>query len=154
VTEPCNRILCLKNLIYLPKSFPPSFFVASPPSPGTEVELGVTLACRVGALLLEPHLQVHFALVILKMRSWELFAPGLLPTSILPTSASQIAKIYRCESPAPGFFWLFETRSGCVAQAALELVILLFQPPECWDYSCTPSHPGLVAVFMCKLRVC
>jgi hypothetical protein len=27
-----------------------------------------------------------------------------------------------------------------VAQAGLELVIILPQPPECWDYSCAPLY--------------
>jgi hypothetical protein len=29
---------------------------------------------------------------------------------------------------------LFETRPHCVAQAGLELVLLLPQPPKCWHY--------------------
>jgi hypothetical protein len=37
---------------------------------------------KAGGLLLEPHLQVHFALVILEMGSHELFAPNLrIPSS-------------------------------------------------------------------------
>jgi hypothetical protein len=30
--------------------------------------------------------------------------------------------------------------SHCVAQAGLELVILLPPPPECWDYRCVSLH--------------
>jgi hypothetical protein len=43
------------------------------------------------------------------------------------------------------FFYLFfvclffMTGSHCIAQAGLELAILLSLPPECWDYRCEPS---------------
>jgi hypothetical protein len=36
--------------------------------------------------------------------------------------------------------FFFETGSHCVAQAGLELVILLPQPLKCWDYRCELSH--------------
>jgi hypothetical protein len=29
----------------------------------------------------------------------------------------------------------------------LEFVILLPQPPECWDYRCVPPHPALSSLF-------
>ena len=35
----------------------------------------------------------------------------------------------------------FEDKVSCVAQDGLELeIILLSQPPECWDYRHAPSH--------------
>jgi hypothetical protein len=44
------------------------------------------------------------------------------------------------------FFFTFESGSHSEAQAALEIVILLPQPPECWDYGVNPlSH--LIYVF-------
>jgi hypothetical protein len=43
------------------------------------------------------------------------------------------------------FIYLFiEMWSYCVAQASLELKVLLPQPPECWDYRCVP--PCLAAL--------
>jgi hypothetical protein len=39
------------------------------------------------------------------------------------------------ESFFPFFFFFFlETASPYIAQATQELMILLAQPPECWDY--------------------
>jgi hypothetical protein len=38
------------------------------------------------------------------------------------------------------FLFCFEIRSCYVAQAGLELMILLHQPLECWDYRCVPPH--------------
>jgi hypothetical protein len=35
---------------------------------------------------------------------------------------------------------LFKTGSHYVAQADLELMILLLQPSECWDYRCEPPY--------------
>jgi hypothetical protein len=38
---------------------------------------------------------------------------------------------------------VFETRFCYVAQAVLELKILLPQLPKCWDYRRVPPHPAL-----------
>jgi hypothetical protein len=38
-------------------------------------------------------------------------------------------------------FLFFQIRSHCVAQASLKLVILLPQPPKCWEHR-HPSLPG------------
>jgi hypothetical protein len=38
----------------------------------------------------------------------------------------------------PKLFFFFETKSCYVARAGFKLVILLPQPPECWDYRQTP----------------
>jgi hypothetical protein len=35
----------------------------------------------------------------------------------------------------------FETGCHYVAQADLELMILLSQSPKCWDYRCVALHP-------------
>jgi hypothetical protein len=43
--------------------------------------------------------------------------------------------------------YCFETRSCCVAQPGFELTILLPQPPECWDYRCVATTPGLTSCF-------
>jgi hypothetical protein len=37
-----------------------------------------------------------------------------------------------------------------VVQADLELMILLPQPPKCWDYSCVPQH--ILAIFKCAVQ--
>jgi hypothetical protein len=42
---------------------------------------------------------------------------------------------------------VFETRYHYVAQAGLELTILLSSPPECWDYRCAPLHPDMLTLF-------
>jgi hypothetical protein len=52
------------------------------------------------------------------------------------------------------FDWFFFFETGCcyvsqaildlVAQAGLELVIILPLPSECWDYRCVPSNPGRI----------
>jgi hypothetical protein len=59
--------------------------------------------------------------------------------------------------PAPFFFFFFSflTWSGSVAQAVLELKILLPLPPECWDYRCTSPHPvpGLYYFLNCGIRM-
>jgi hypothetical protein len=39
------------------------------------------------------------------------------------------------------FFFFFKIGSRYVAVAGLELMILLPQPPECWDYRCVPLSP-------------
>jgi hypothetical protein len=38
------------------------------------------------------------------------------------------------------FIFLFETKSQKIAQAGLELMIFLAQPPECWDYRCASPY--------------
>lgn len=39
-----------------------------------------------------------------------------------------------------GFFcFVFKTGVTYVAQAGLELLTLLVQPPDCWDYRCVPT---------------
>jgi hypothetical protein len=43
------------------------------------------------------------------------------------------------------YSFLFEIGSFCVVQAGLELLILLLQPPEYWDYRHVP--PLLVRFF-------
>jgi hypothetical protein len=47
-------------------------------------------------------------------------------------------------------YFLLETGSHSVAQAYLEVKILLPHPPECW---CTPSHLALF-LFSLNLRLC
>lgn len=46
---------------------------------------------------------------------------------------------------------LFETRYYHVVQVGLELIILLFQPPEPWDYNSLPSLPVLSEVVVYTL---
>jgi hypothetical protein len=41
------------------------------------------------------------------------------------------------------FFFFFFFRQGMIAQADLDLTLLLPLPPECWDYKCVPPHPDL-----------
>jgi hypothetical protein len=41
---------------------------------------------------------------------------------------------------------LFEMGACHVAQTGLELLVLLLQPPEYWDYRCTPPYPALCTV--------
>lgn len=49
-----------------------------------------------------------------------------------------------------------ETRSHCLAQAGLELMILLPQSPEGWDYRSDPQQPASIVYFelicMCGTR--
>jgi hypothetical protein len=40
----------------------------------------------------------------------------------------------------------FESRSHCVAQAGLDLMILLFLPLTCWDYKHVPPCPAKLIV--------
>jgi hypothetical protein len=40
-----------------------------------------------------------------------------------------------------------ETGSYCIAQVDLKLMILLPQPPECWDYRHAPLHLGSQNIF-------
>lgn len=47
------------------------------------------------------------------------------------------------------FLKIFLTRFCSVAQAGLQLMIFLSQPPERWSYSCVPLCPGsLVLLFL------
>jgi hypothetical protein len=41
---------------------------------------------------------------------------------------------------------IFETSSHSVAQADLELTILLSQPPKRWDYRCVPPCPAMCGI--------
>jgi hypothetical protein len=45
-----------------------------------------------------------------------------------------------------------ETGSHYVAQAGLELMILLPQTPECWDYSHMPPCPVVMAFLLAESR--
>jgi hypothetical protein len=45
------------------------------------------------------------------------------------------------------FFFLSEVMSHHVAQVGFELLILLPQPPKCWDYRPLPPHPAPDYVF-------
>jgi hypothetical protein len=47
-------------------------------------------------------------------------------------------------TPTP---WFLETEFCYVAQAGLELMILLPQPPACWDYMCAPPCQALDSIF-------
>jgi hypothetical protein len=42
------------------------------------------------------------------------------------------------------FFFFFEAGSCYTVQASLKLAVVLFQPPECWDYRHMPPHPPLI----------
>jgi hypothetical protein len=62
-----------------------------------------------------------------------------------PISALQRAKDYKHEPPVSGFCSLFETGSPYIAQAGLELGVLLLQPVKYWDYRLASSiHTWLV----------
>jgi hypothetical protein len=58
--------------------------------------------------------------------------------------------ILRAQSPKEFLlytvFFYFEMRSHYMAQARLELEILLPQPPEYWDYRCVPSYPAYTVI--------
>jgi hypothetical protein len=61
---------------------------------------------------------------------------------ILLISASQVARIIGMSNwhPVWGFLFCgFETGSCCVSQVGLNLMILLPQPAECWNYRCVAS---------------
>jgi hypothetical protein len=45
------------------------------------------------------------------------------------------------------FKFCFEARSHYVAQAGLKLMILLLQPPKCWDYK-YPTMPSSIFFFL------
>jgi hypothetical protein len=58
-------------------------------------------------------------------------------------------------------FWVFFLERGgisCVTQTNLELVILLLQPPECWDYRHVPPSAAfndkkkVFITFLCCLE--
>jgi hypothetical protein len=49
-------------------------------------------------------------------------------------------------------FIYLETGSHYVAQAGLELVILLPQPPTCWDCGCPPLHPAFIGAVHKKVK--
>jgi hypothetical protein len=63
----------------------------------------------------------------------------------------------RASVVTPFFFslYIFETRSHCVAQADLELTILLSRTSECWGYRCVHHarlHCSLLlSVIPCKI---
>jgi hypothetical protein len=67
---------------------------------------------------------------------------GLLQSTILLNSSSWVARI---TSAWLAVFVFFETESHYVAQG-VELMILLPQPPEFWDYRCTPPYLALNSV--------
>lgn len=43
---------------------------------------------------------------------------------------------------------LFLRESPDAAWADLELLVFLFQPPECWDCRCSPLYPVLVELLL------
>jgi hypothetical protein len=52
--------------------------------------------------------------------------------------------------PGPVFFGFLRTGSHYVAQAGLELRILLLQPPRCWGHKCVPpcvAEQGVAFLF-------
>jgi hypothetical protein len=73
--------------------------------------------------------------------SWLCFL-CLVPDLLLPRTILE-GQHYHC-----AYFFIFGTRSYYVAQADLELVIFLLQPPKCWDYSCVPPHLACCAHFV------
>jgi hypothetical protein len=67
----------------------------------------------------------------------------LIINGLIVTGASQarvkcqlLANVLSVSSPGRQLDYFFETGSHYVAQASLELKILLPHPPECWDYRC------------------
>lgn len=47
-------------------------------------------------------------------------------------------------------FFFFDSESGYVAQAGLELKILLSLPPECWNFRCVLTIPSSVSTELSK----
>jgi hypothetical protein len=51
-----------------------------------------------------------------------------------------LASDYELNKMMYGIFFFLDTGSPYVAQAGLELLILLSQLPKCWDYRCVPAY--------------
>jgi hypothetical protein len=73
---------------------------------GIEVWIQSFVLCKAGTLLFEPHFQFTFGLVILEDGSCELCL-GRPPTSILPVSASQVARITGVSHGQPAICFMF-----------------------------------------------
>jgi hypothetical protein len=65
------------------------------------------------------------------------FCPPSLPSSLFSFLCSFLSLAGSCS----------------VAKAGLELVILLPQPPECWDYRCAPPHPENFCFLPCTVVI-
>jgi hypothetical protein len=48
-------------------------------------------------------------------------------------------------------FVCFETKYSWPAQAFLEFMVFLPQPPECWNYRYAPSRPA--RIFLCRAEI-
>jgi hypothetical protein len=85
----------------------------------------------------------HYHTLHLEMGSWKFFLPGLASTAVLLLSAFQLVSIISINHWCPADFLGGEgggTWSCCADQAGFNLLILLPQSPECWDYRRMPQH--------------